>query len=199
MKTTRFFPIAALLTVVACQVEDASKGADTTVVASAPPAAAAPDTAQPSAPPATQPSTTASSGAIAAPPANGSGAVIASQETNWPGVVADVTEFRRRGNVLTAKVRFRNTGTESVRPDFLYSETYLMDAATKKYEVLKDENSNYIAALHSGYSNRWYEDIPPGSSLTVWMKFPAPPVEVSTVTLSLPKVLPFEDLPIQDS
>jgi len=130
-------------------------------------------------------------------PASGS---LANQETKWSGVVAEVTEFRRRGNTLTAKVRFRNTGTEKAQPDVSYGETYVMDSANgKKYEVLKDEKDNYIAALRSGYRDRWYERIEPGQSQTIWMKFPAPPAEVKAVTLQVPGVQPFEDLAIQDS
>jgi hypothetical protein len=75
-----------------------------------------------------------------------------------------------------------------------------MDAAGgKKYEVLKDENGSHIAALNPGWKERWYDDVPPGQSLTVWVKFPAPPAEVKAVTLQIPGVPPFEDLPIQDS
>ena len=68
--------------------------------------------------------------------------IIATQETNISGVVADVTEFRRKGNTLTAKVRFRNTGTAKAEISFEYTATYLLDTeAGKKYEVLKDERA----------------------------------------------------------
>jgi hypothetical protein len=114
--------------------------------------------------------------------------------------VAEVTEFRRKGNTLTAKVRLRNQGDKEVQAEVRYNETYVVDVdAGKKYEVLKDEKGNYIAALHSGYRDQWYSKIEPGVSQTVWMKFPAPPIEVKAVTLQIPGVSPFEDLPIQDS
>jgi hypothetical protein len=126
--------------------------------------------------------------------------VIASQESNWPGIVADVTEFRRKGSTLTARVVFRNQGSEAAEPDLHYNQAYVMDLdAGKKYEVLRDEKGAYIAALHTGYGNRWYQKLQPGARTTIWMKFPAPPPEVKSATLQLPGLPPFEDLPIQDS
>jgi hypothetical protein len=127
------------------------------------------------------------------------GTVIATQETNWPGVTADVTEFRRKGNTLTAKVRFTNKGTDSPQVDVNYKEIYLIDTAGgKKYETLRDEKGAFIAALRTGWQDRWYEEIKPGTSQTIWMKFPAPPAEVKAITLNIPKTPPFEDIAIQD-
>jgi hypothetical protein len=133
-------------------------------------------------------------------PPPGGGPALATQDSNWAGVVVEVVEFRRRGNTLTAKLRLTNRATEQVEADVHYNETYVMDAAAgKKYEVLKDEKGSYIAALRSGYNNRWYEYVKPAQSVTIWMKFPAPPPEVKAVTLQVPGVPPFEDLAIQDS
>lgn len=124
--------------------------------------------------------------------------VLASQETNWSGTTAEVIEFRRKGNTLTARVRLRNQGSAEANPEIHYNEVYVMDAAGgKKYEVLKDETNNYIAGLRSGWADRWYQSIQPGQSQLIWMKFPAPPAEVTSVTLQIPGVQPFEDLVIQ--
>jgi len=110
-----------------------------------------------------------------------------------------LTEYRRKGNTHTAKVRFRNHGSADPEPDIKYEEAYLMDAAAgKKYSVLKDENGSYIAALRQGWKDRWYDKIPAGQDMVVWMKFPAPPAEVKAITLQLPGVPPFDDLAIQD-
>jgi hypothetical protein len=145
------------------------------------------------------PAATVSEPAPAAAPA-AAGTVLASQETNWQGVVAEVTEFRRKGNTLTAKVRLRNQGSEKVPAEVIYKEVYLMDlGAGKKYQALQDEKGAYIADLRSGWNDRWYGDLEPGQSHTMWVKFPAPPAEVKSVTLQVPGVPPFEDLAIQDS
>jgi hypothetical protein len=124
--------------------------------------------------------------------------VLARQETSLKNVTAEVLELRRHGSTLNARVRFVNQGSDVVEPVVTYGDAYLMDATTrKKYEVLKDESNRYIAALRPGFADRWYERIAPGEAQTLWIKFPAPPAEVTTLTLVLPKVTPFEDLAIQ--
>jgi hypothetical protein len=154
-------------------------------------------TATEAAPPATE--APAGSVGTGAAPAGAAAATLASQETNWSGISADVTEFRRKGNTLTAKVVLRNHSSADAQPEIKYDEVYLMDlAAGKKYEVLKDENGAYIAALRSNWKDRWYESLKPGQAFTLWMKFPAPPADVKSVTLQVPGMAPFEDLPIQD-
>lgn len=167
---------------------------DTAATPAPAPATAAPEVAVPATPTATAPAA-----AIATAAAPAAMAFIASQETNWNGVVAEVTEFRRKGNTLTAKLRFRNGGTDPSQPDISWPATYVLDAAAgKKYEPLKDENGDYIAGNRPGWKDRWYDDIKPGESRTTWVKFPAPPAEVRVITLQLPNIAPFEDLPIQD-
>jgi hypothetical protein len=120
-------------------------------------------------------------------------------ETKWPGVFAEVTEFKRKGNTLTVKVRFTNHGSKPEEPDIRYNETYLLDANNKKYEALKDEQGRYLAALRSGYPDRWYDKVEPGGSQSIWMKFSAPAAATKTVSLQLPGMEPFEELAIQDA
>ncbi len=143
---------------------------------------------------------TAGSTAATAPAAAPAvGTVLASQETNWAGVVVEVTEFRRKGNTLTAKFRVRNQGSARMEPDFYFSQIYVMDpAGGKKYEVLQDESGNYIGSLRSGWRDRWYDTLEAGQSAVLWAKFPAPPAEVTAVTFQLPSTPPFDDLAIQD-
>lgn len=131
-----------------------------------------------------------------APPAPA--APLASQEVA-AGVFADVTEFRRKGNVLTAKLRYRNEGSEEVTLDIMYDKSYVLDAAGgRKYEVLRDDDKNYIAALGPSYSDRYWNSLEPGKPLLLWLKFPAPPAEVKTVTLQLDDAPPFDELTIQE-
>ena len=126
-------------------------------------------------------------------------AVLQSQETNWTGVIAEVTEFRRKGNSLTAKVRLSNKGSGSPDLQIFWNEVALIDAAGgKKYEVLKDEKGAYISSSRAGWPDRWEAHMGPGASQVIWMKFPAPPPEVKTITLQIPQVPPFDDLQIQD-
>lgn len=191
-----FALFAALLLAVACRGKEPAASTEATPPASseAPAATTPAQTEPPAAAPATAGGTPSTS-AASAPAA----AVLASQETNWQGIAAEVTEFRRKGNTLTAKVVIRNHGSADSQAEVNYKEVYLMDlAAGKKYEVLKDEKGAFIAALRSGWSDRWYETLKPGDSYTLWMKFPAPPADVKSVTLQIPGAPPFEDLAIQD-
>lgn len=140
--------------------------------------------------------TPATAAPAAAAPATAS---LQSQETNWPGVTAEVTEFRRKGNTLTAKVRLTNKGSAWVEPEIFWKDVSLIDAAGgKKYEVLKDEKGTSIASLNPSYADRWYARIEPATSQVIWMKFPAPPPDVKTITLQMPQMPPFDDLKIQD-
>jgi hypothetical protein len=196
--------VLVLVSAAGCQPHEpeSQPAAASTATPSAPTAstaAPAPFTAAP-ATSAAAPATSASAPAVAPATAPAAAAALASQQTNWPGIVADVTEFRRKGSTLTVRVVLRNQGNVDSEPDVHYNESYVMDAgAGKKYEVLKDEQGNYIAALRSGYRDRWHQNLPPGGTYTIWMKFPAPPPDVKAVTLQISGVPPFEDLAIQDS
>lgn len=167
----------------------------TTATTAPPPATAAPAASATSeAAPAAAFATSAP--AAAAPAAAGA---LATQETNWKGISAAVTEFRRKGNTLTAKVHLVNHGSEPVQVEIKFDEVYLIDTgAGKKYNVLKDEKGTYIASLRSGWSERWYDTMKPVESYLLWMKLPAPPPDVKVITLQLPGMPPFEDLNIQD-
>jgi archaellum component FlaF (FlaF/FlaG flagellin family) len=203
MRTKELFPAAAVLLILTagCQAREperqSSPSGSTSTPAPASTEAQAPPLEAPSPPPPPPAATPSPQGAT---PAAAPAAALASQTSNWPGVVVDITEFRRKGSTLTARVVLRNQGSAEAEPDVHYDEVYVMDlAAGKKYEVLKDEKGTYIAALRSGWNNRWYQKLAPGETYTLWMKFPAPPPDVKAVTLQLPGLPPFEDLAIQDS
>jgi hypothetical protein len=171
-----------------------NKAAEQTTAAT--PTQSAPAAAPASNPPQPAPAPASTATAAAPPPAAGA---IATQETNWKGISAAVTEFRRKGNTLTAKVQLSNHGSEKSQPEIKFEEAYLLDVgAGKKYNVLRDEKGAYIASLKSGWADRWYDYLAPGDSYLIWMKFPAPPPDVKVITLNLPGAPPFEDLNIQD-
>jgi hypothetical protein len=127
-----------------------------------------------------------------APPVKSSDA-LAAQTTNWRDTVAEVTEFRRKGNTLTAIVRLRNHGKNTVVIQVTWGEAYVLDEPhAKKYAVLKDEKDVYIATPYVT------EGLVGDGTMTFWMKFPAPPGDVKSATLAVPQIPPFEDLQIQD-
>jgi hypothetical protein len=126
-------------------------------------------------------------------------APLVSQATNWQGVTADITEFKRKGTTLTMRVRLHNDGAKDVYVIFSYDKCYVLDAgAGKKYQVLKDDTGVAIGEVNSGNAE-WRETIKPAQSQMIWVKFPAPPATVKTVTLSIDNTPPFDDLAIQDA
>lgn len=189
----RSFVIVSLITLlVSC------KAAQETTSSTATTSTTVTQTTATTAAPAQVTTTVAATQTTAAAPAP-SGTSLASQETNWPGVTAEVSEFRRKGNTLTAKVRLVNKRADRSEPEIHWKEVALIDTAGgKKYEVLKDEKGAFLASTQQGWTDRWHEWIDGNSSQIVWMKFPAPPPEVKTITLQMPKMPPFDDLTIQD-
>ncbi|MEA2604108.1 MAG: hypothetical protein QOF89_5100 [Acidobacteriota bacterium] len=198
MRTKELLPVLTVLLALTagCKAHEPESQQAAPTTAASPATAPATTETTTAPPPAATPAPQASTPA----PAPAAAASLASQQTNWPGIVAEVTEFRRKGSTLTARVVLRNQAGAEAEADIHYGEVYLMDAAAgKKYEALKDEKGTYIAALRSGYPDRWYQKLAPGATYTIWVKFPAPPPDVKAVTLQLPGMPPFEDLTIQDS
>lgn len=132
--------------------------------------------------------------------AQGAGAtksnVVQSQDTEVSGITADLTECKRKDGVLSVKVQFRNTSDATV---YFTVDTHHGDyagfyvtAADKKYFVLKDTEKEPLAPKYIS------DNIAKGGKLLWWAKFPAPPDDIKKINLMIPKVLPFEDVPITD-
>ena len=126
---------------------------------------------------------------------------IQSQDTNIGGLVADITQCKRKDGVLTLKVRVRNTSSKKVNIYFTNGlrayDNYYLTAGDKKYFVLRDTEDKPLATNESGegYTNI---DIEKDGSYTWWAKYPAPPADVTSVTFYTSFAPPFEDLPITD-
>lgn len=135
-----------------------------------------------------------------APPASAPLDALQVQETNIPGVVAEILECKRKEGVLTVKVRFRNNSGEQqavkmfARPKY---EPFYVIAESKKYLVLKDSEDVALAPPMNGWGNVEFT-LEAGSTHLWWGKFPAPPAEVKTLSFVMPQVLPFDDVPIAD-
>jgi hypothetical protein len=179
--------------------------------ATAPPAeqAAAPPAATTSAPPAaTTPAPDASTATPPSPAAPAAaeataassaapGDALATEDHEIPGVQVVLTELRRTsGDTLTLRVQFRNTTDKEVSDSLFYGtsiarRTYLLDPSRKKYAVLDDGSNNPVGYV--GQSSA----IAPRGVVPAWVRFPAPPPEVTTVTVVLPGVPPIDGVPIR--
>jgi hypothetical protein len=130
---------------------------------------------------------------------------VAVAETNWEGVTVDIMSVTRKGNVLTVKFAAVNNGDESRKVAFGFTGNnvcYAVDEESgTKYYVLTDEEGNPVASAKDWMPNSTFginRDIEPGKTLRVWMKLPAPPPEVTTISLFLNETDPLEDVPITD-
>lgn len=126
--------------------------------------------------------------------------VIQSQDTNTGGLIAEITQCKRKDGVLTIKVRVRNTSSKKANIYFTNGygtyDRYYVTAGDQKYFVLRDTEGVPLATDEAGgYTNIDFEK---DASYTWWAKYPAPPAEVTSVNFYTAFAPPFEDLPITD-
>lgn len=178
-----------------------------------PPASPAPEppVATPS-PPSGAPTEPAPPGAaappVAAPAPGGGAAAVATQESDVAGVEAAILEVKRAGaDTVTVRWQYRNKTAEQKEliksltyivntwEYGLAAEAYLVDPVNrKKYLVVKDAQGFPLAAKVEPTSYSLM--LAANQTLTTWAKFPAPPENVLKISVYVPRVPPFEDVPI---
>jgi hypothetical protein len=132
---------------------------------------------------------------------------IASNATNWgDGVVADLMSVERKGSILTVKWAVRNGAAK--RADLKFGlvgrdqTTYAVDEDSgTKYYVLTDKEKHSLASAHEYLGGDTYgieDQVEPGATGRYWMKLPAPPPAVKSISIFLTKVEPFESVAIAD-
>jgi hypothetical protein len=141
--------------------------------------------------------------AATSPAAQPQAAGLGTSDYEVSGVEVTLLELKRTsGDTITARWRYRNTDNDNKRLTEgtgwtdswkLAWDSYLIDGTNKKkYMVLKDAEGKPIAASHGSGSIK----LAAGKTLNTWAKYPAPPENVQKITLFLPGVAPFEDVPI---
>ena len=76
-------------------------------------------------------------------------------------------------------------------------EVSLVDeASSQRYTVVKDDAGKYLASPVSGDGKRLFINTGTNASAVVWFKFPAPPPEAKTVSLTIPQVGPFDGVTV---
>jgi hypothetical protein len=118
-----------------------------------------------------------------------------------PGVKIAVNELKRTSNTLTLKFTVYNTSAKAFQTQGVFDgdefhryrhvgAIHLIDAESKKkYFVVTDSDGHFLCSND-------ISDIAPGSQITLWAKFPAPPNEVRKITVEFPHFVPMEDVPI---
>ena len=132
-------------------------------------------------------------------------AAIATAEHEVGGVEVALMEVKRTtGDSVTIKFRYTNKTTDKKKLDhggqgldawrFAWAAYFVDPATNKKYETLKDQDGNPVAANHQQFGTGI--TLAAKQVVNTWAKFPAPPSDVEKVTVYLPGAPPFEDVAV---
>ena len=138
---------------------------------------------------------------VGAPTALAQVAAIQSQDTNTPGITADIVEAKRSDQVLSVKIRLKNADAKAVRVkvyDQRKIDAFYVQAEGKKYMVLRDTEKVALAVVADSYDGTLTPNIAPGGTFTFWAKYPAPPANIKKFSFYWPLSAPFDDVPITD-
>jgi hypothetical protein len=140
--------------------------------------------------------------------------VASSDHADLPGITLAVNQLRRSDpNTVTLIFTIANQGTKPFNFDWTWGEAgfvevgnaltfdmsgvYLVDPeGKKKYLVLRDTNKGCLCTtgiLHSGTELKGVE---PGQETTMFAKFPAPPAQVSKLTVTVPHFPALDNVPL---
>jgi hypothetical protein len=121
-------------------------------------------------------------------------------DTEWDGISVELTSVTKGdGDTLTIKLKYTNNGSKPVNvskegqftSENVAEKVYYIDPKNKKkYLVIKDSEGHAVA------SNMKYLELEAGASKAGWLKLPAPPADVKTITVYLPGAPPFEGVAI---
>lgn len=122
-------------------------------------------------------------------------------ETEVAGVSAEVAELRQAGGALRLVVRYANSGTKAADfSRFSAGKIVLVDVKSRqKYFPIKDANNQWVAGpigdeIEGG---RLRLSIPPGQETFAWAYF-EPLAAGTVVSVELPQMFPFEDIPVTE-
>ena len=111
------------------------------------------------------------------------------------GVDVALTQVQRgSGDTLTVRWSYRNQTQEAKPVTDEIGETYLVDPVNqRRYLMVRDANDLPVGGQDSDPSR---VGLPAGQTLTAWAKFAAPADDVERISVYIPNVPPFEDIPI---
>src|SRR5215468_7999530 len=101
--------------------------------------------------------------------------VIQSQDTNFGGIVGEITQCKRKDGVLTIKLRLRNSSGKDAKVELIDSrnfDSYYVTAKDKKYFVLRDTENTPLTPPADGFGKLSVK-IAKDGSYTWWAKYPA--------------------------
>ncbi len=117
----------------------------------------------------------------------------------------DISKARVSGNILLVVLRYINGGNKDAEIKYPLKDVYFIDKADSlKYHVLRDDKKDWLAApvarnsiaYEAGSSAQPIKVKARGQAM-VWFKFPAPPPTRKNIDLTIPGILPFDNLTIE--
>jgi hypothetical protein len=121
-------------------------------------------------------------------------AQVAIQSQPGPdGSQVDLMKVAVTGDILTVTLRCSSDEKINSESFDVQKISVIDDATSQRLGVLKDNAGEWMASNVGGNSLNTECEIKPG---VIWAKFPAPPATSKTVSINLPKVGPFDGIPV---
>jgi hypothetical protein len=100
------------------------------------------------------------------------------------------------GNILTVQVRY--IGGKRIGHSIDARDVSVIDDATSnRIGILQDQEGVWMAApLVTPTSDTLHVSLGKEDPAIVWFKFPAPPAMSTTISINIPKVAPFDGVPV---
>jgi hypothetical protein len=147
-----------------------------------------------------EPTPSGTPAASASPASSPSSSAAQKADTEWEGISVELTSLSKgEGDTVTIKFKYTNNGSKPVNVakegqfshDNIAEKVYYIDPKNKKkYLVIKDSEGHALA------SNMKYLELEAGASKAGWLKLPAPPPDVTAISVYLPGAPPFEGVAI---
>jgi hypothetical protein len=109
------------------------------------------------------------------------------------GSQVDLMKVAVTGDILTVTLRCSSDEKINSESFDVQKISVIDDATSQRLGVLKDNAGEWMASNVGGNSLNTECEIKPG---VIWAKFPAPPATSKTVSINLPKVGPFDGIPV---
>jgi hypothetical protein len=116
-------------------------------------------------------------------------------DSDISGISLELTSVLKTGDTIMVRFKYISTRDKATRIDNesgqQVSDMYYVDAKNKKkYPIIKDTEGNPLS------SNLKYLDVGAGETKAGWAKLPAPPPDVTAISVYIPGAPPFENVPI---
>jgi hypothetical protein len=116
-------------------------------------------------------------------------------DSDISGINLELTSVQKTGDTIMVRFKYISTRDKPTRIDSethqQVSDMYYVDAKNKKkYPIIKDTEGKPLS------SNLEYLEVGAGETKAGWAKFPAPPSDVTAISVYIPGAPPFENVPI---